>query len=115
MAIADGDINGLKLETDEKTRVVITGAARGYPKDYSKIRGKRIFGLEEARETGGVKIYGAAVKKEGNVYRADGGRLFYVDGEGEDLREARGHAYRAMKKISIEDDGLFYRHDIARS
>lgn len=112
MAVAQGDISKLSIETDGKARVVVAGTSRGYPGDYSEIKGKKITGLEEARSLDGVNVYGAGVKRiNGNTY-ANGGRLFYIVGEGNNVIDAREKAYQAMSVISIEDNGLHFRTDI---
>src|SRR3989344_3939318 len=64
------------------------------------------------KKVDGVTIYGAAVKVEEGKYFANGGRLFYVVGEGEDVIQARQRAYEAMERISVEGNNLHYRTDI---
>lgn len=98
-AISIGDISGINLKIDGKARVVVTIAAKGYPGDYSQIRGKEIFGLDETRKVAGITIYGAAIRKNGNRYYADGGRLFYVVGEGRTVPQAQQKAYEAEEII----------------
>jgi phosphoribosylamine--glycine ligase len=112
MAIVKGDISSLNLQTDEKARVVVTGASKGYPMDYKEVKGKQIFGLDEAKKTEGIKIYGAGIKEESGKYFANGGRLFYIVGEGKTVIEARKKAYWAMSVISIDGNNLYYRTDI---
>ncbi len=119
-AIADRKLDSIKIETDGKYRVVVAGASKGYPTDYSAVKGKEIHGLEEAIKTLGIKVYGAGVKvldsqnspRSNKKFVANGGRLFYLVGEGKDVIEAREKAYSAMKKISIEGNNLHYRTDI---
>lgn len=114
MAIVNGDISNIKIEKDGKVRVVVTGAALGYPRreDYSRVLGKEIFGLKEVKKVKGVKVYGAGVKRiDGRDYAA-GGRLFYIVGEGKDVIEARERAYEAMKLVSVDGNNLHYRTDI---
>lgn len=112
MQAVDGNIKDLKVETDNKARVVVAGMSRGYPGNYDSVKGKRIFGLEEATKMDGVKVYGAGTKVIDGKYYAAGGRLFYVMGEGTDVIEARERAYSAMSKIFIEGNNLHYRTDI---
>ena len=52
------------------------------------------------------------IKREEEKFLANGGRLFYVVGEGRNVSEAREKAYSAMKMISIEGNNLHYRSDI---
>ena len=97
---------------DGKARVVVAGVSRGYPGDYEKVRGKQIFGINEARKIAGVRIYGAGVKEEAGKYYANGGRLFYIMGEGKTVIEARRKAYEAMALVYIEGNNLHFRTDI---
>lgn len=115
-AVDQNMLKGVKIEADGKSRVAIACASLGYPEDYSKVKGREIFGLAELTQLPGVKIYGAGVKKEGDKYLANGGRLFYVIAEGDTIIEAREAAYRALEKVSIKGDKgeklLHYRTDI---
>lgn len=104
-------IKGFKLEVDNKVRVVIAATAKGYPTDYSEVRGKKIIGLEKAIKMG-VKVYGSGIKKDGRNWVVNGGRIFYVVAEGKDVTNAREKAYKAMAQIFIEGDNLHYRTDI---
>ncbi len=112
MAIAEKNIAAIKITTDGKTRVVVAGTSRGYPEDYSQVRGKQIYGLEQARKINGVAVYGAGVQLQNGKHIASGGRLFYIVGEGKNIIEARQKAYAAMAVISIEGNNLHYRTDI---
>lgn len=112
MAIHKGDISNVKIRTDGKARVVVAGVSRGYPGDYSKVKGKRIYGLKEAMKVEGIRIYGAGVKVINKIHYADGGRLFYIVGEGKTTIDARQKAYEAMSIISVEGNNLHYRTDI---
>lgn len=111
-AAAKGDIRGLNIERDDRYRVVVAGAARGYPGDYKNVTGKEIKGLDEARKLDGVQVYGAGIRVEDGRYFANGGRLFYIVGEGKDVFEARNRANYAMDRVSIEDNGRHFRRDI---
>ena len=105
-------LNQVKISQDNKTRVCIVGASRGYPQDYSQARGKRIYGLEQAMQLEGINIFGAGIDIiDGKAY-ANGGRLFSVVAEGKDILEARQRAYSAIAYISIEGNNLHYRTDI---
>ncbi len=109
---ASGDLSRIKILHDGKIRVTVAGMSRGYPGDYSAARGKEIFGLERAMRLDGVEISGAGVKVVDGHYFANGGRLFYVTGEGRNAIEAREKAYSALAGISIEGNNLHYRTDI---
>ncbi|TSC88307.1 MAG: phosphoribosylamine--glycine ligase [Microgenomates group bacterium Gr01-1014_7] len=110
-AIIYGKIKNLKLKMDKQVRVALTATAKGYPVDYSDVKGKKIYGIENALRTG-VKIYGAGIKKVNSNYVVAGGRVFHLVAEGKDILEARHKAYKAMKLINIEGNNLHYRTDI---
>lgn len=111
-AIFKGNIKKLKIQTDSKSRIVVAACSKGYPVDYSKVRGKQIFGLETVIKMKGIKVYGAGVKVENKKYLANGGRLFYIVAEGNNVIEAREKAYAAMSHIYIEGNNLHFRTDI---
>lgn len=112
MAVSNGDISDLKIKTDGKSRVVIAGASRGYPENVDEVRGKEIFGLDEVRQIKNIKIYSAGVKVQSGKYFANGGRLFYIVGEGKNVIQARSNAYQAMSLIYIDGNNLHFRTDI---
>lgn len=97
---------------DNKIRISIAGCARGYPTDYSSVKGKQIFGLENAMKLPGITIYGSGIKREGKKFFVNGGRIFHVVAEGETIIQARVRAYGAMSMIHVEGDNLHYRTDI---
>lgn len=107
-----GKLSNTKIEFDKKVRVSIAGCSKGYPEDYSAVKGKEIFGLEKAMKSPGILIFGSGIKREGNRFIVSGGRVFYVVGEGENIVDAREKAYKVMALINIEGDNLHYRSDI---
>jgi len=110
-ACMEGRLSDLRIEQDDKTRVCVVGSSRGYPGEYK--RGMRIHGLRRAMAEPGISVFGAAIKVEYDRFYSDGGRLFSIVGEGRDVREARQRAYTAMAHVSVEDNNLHYRTDIA--
>ncbi len=112
VACLEGRLNEVEIRQDDKTRVCVVGVSRGYPNDYSDVKGKRIYGLEEVVERTGVMVFGAGVDVQKGKCYANGGRLFSVVGEGRDILEARQNVYAAMAQISIEENNLHYRTDI---
>lgn len=111
-ALLSGKLKKLKVEFDKKIRISVAGCSRGYPGDYSKVKGKEIFGLIKAMKLPGITIFGAGIKRKGNRFFANGGRVFHLVAEGKDILEVREKAYQAMKLIGIEGDNLHYRTDI---
>ncbi|MDD5192433.1 MAG: phosphoribosylamine--glycine ligase [Candidatus Nanoarchaeia archaeon] len=108
----EGKLNRLDIKQDNKTRVCLVGASRGYPNDYSSVKGKRIFNIDEAFKIEGVNVCGAGIKIVDRKMYANGGRLFNIVAEGRDILEARQKAYSAIALISIEGNNLHYRTDI---
>lgn len=128
LACAQGKLNEVKVRTDNKYRVCIAAASKGYPLDYSAVKGKEILGLDELLKDKDITVYGAGVKKvpchpepvldtgEGYKYLANGGRLFYVIAEGQNVIKATNTAYNALKQVKIEGENgenlLHFRRDI---
>lgn len=111
-AVIRKKLNTLKIKFDEKVRISVVGCSKGYPGDYSKVKGKEVFGLIDAMKQPDITVFGSGIKREGTKFFVNGGRIFYVVAEGKDIIEARKKAYHAMKLISIEGDNLHYRTDI---
>lgn len=123
-ACIEGDLNGIDIEQDGKARVCVVAASRGYPdsKEVAKVKGKRIFGLDEVLDGASVKlhgvglvdikVFGAGIKVEDGKFYANGGRLCSVVGEHSSMRYARAAALSAMGLLSVEGNNLQYRIDI---
>lgn len=111
-SVIQGKLNKIKLKNDKLIRVSIAGCSRGYPVDYSKVKGKRINGLEKVNKFPNITVYGAGISTSGNKFIVNGGRAFHVMGEGLTLSQARLRAYGAISMTSIEGNNLHYRTDI---
>ncbi len=109
-------LDQVKINTDGKYRVTIAAASKGYPIDYSAVKGKEIVGLPQALKDRSVTVYGAGVKKVGKKYFANGGRLFYITAEGRNAIDATNKAYSVLNTISIPGENgenlLHFRRDI---
>lgn len=106
------DLEQITVKHDGKIRVSIAGCAKGYPEDYRKALGKKIYGLEKAQKASGVQIFGAGVKRAGKHYVVSGGRIFHLVASGRDIFDARRKAYNAMSQIYVEGNNLHFRTDI---
>lgn len=111
-AIISGKLNKLSVKTDNKVRISVAGCSKGYPGDYSKVKDKQVFGLEQAMKLPGVRVFGAGIKKAGNKFLVNGGRIFHLVAEGKNIIEARDLAYQSLNMISVEGNNLHYRTDI---
>src|SRR3989338_4639490 len=114
LAATQGRLHEVDVVQDNMYRWCVVGAARGYPnsKEAAKVKGKRIYGLEEARRLSGISIYGAGIDVVGGRFYANGGRLFSIVAEGRNPMDAKQRAYEAMSYISIEGNNLHFRTDI---
>lgn len=114
LAAIQGRLHEVGVVQDNMYRWCVVGAARGYPnsKEAAKVKGKRIYGLEEAKHIGGVSIYGAGIDVVDGKFYANGGRLFSVVAKGRTPEDARQRAYQAMSYISVEGNNLHFRSDI---
>jgi len=111
-ACLEGRLEEMEIQEDSKTRVCVVGASKGYPDDYSNVIGKRIYGLEEAMKIPGVLVFKAGINIQGEKLYAEGGRLFSIVAEGDNILEAKQKAYSAMAHVSVEGNNLHYRTDI---
>lgn len=111
-AVLEKKLKKIKIKFDKKVRVSLAGCSRGYPLDYSAVKGKEIFGLQKAIKQPNISIFGSGITRKGDRFFANGGRIFHVVAEGKDVLDARKKAYNAMSLISIEGDNLHYRTDI---
>ncbi|MDO8647687.1 MAG: phosphoribosylamine--glycine ligase [Candidatus Diapherotrites archaeon] len=112
LSCIEGNLANVKIKQDDKVRVCVVGASKGYPNDYSKVKGKQIFGLEDVLKCRDVHLFSAGIEVKDEKFFAKGGRLFSVVGEGENIVKARQAAYSAMALINIEGNNLHYRTDI---
>src|SRR3989304_4493494 len=96
-----------KLKKDNKYRIVVAAASKGYPGDYSKVTGKKIIGFENLLKK--AIVFGAGAKYENGRWVAAGGRLFYILGEGPNVSRAREKASNAISLIGVEGNNLHYR------
>lgn len=114
-AVRTRSIDKISIETDDRVRAVLAMTSKGYPNDelVAAVKGKEIFGIQDLRGLTNLTFYGAGIREEGGRYFMNGGRVFYLVGEGKDIVEARDIAYSAMNRIRVEDDQGHYRRDIA--
>lgn len=116
MAVVDKRLDKYKLKKDNLTRVVVAIASRGYPRNYDKVKGQKVFGVDHVVQMPNINVYGAGIKiGEDGSYRAGGGRLMYIEGRGKNIEQARERAYQAASHIFIPgEDGnqAIFRTDV---
>ncbi|MCK5327218.1 MAG: phosphoribosylamine--glycine ligase [Candidatus Latescibacteria bacterium] len=108
MAVAEGRLGEMKLQESDDAAVCVVMASGGYPGSYEK--GKRITGLEAAREMDDVVVFHAGTAERDGAIVTDGGRVLGVTAVGADIGCAIDRAYEAVGKIHFE--GAYYRKDI---
>lgn len=111
-AVLTKRLHKFRINFDNKVRISLAGCSRGYPDDYSTVKGKEIFGLTEAMKLPGITIFGAGITREEKRFFVNGGRIFHLVAEGKDIKDARRRAYEAMSMVYIEGNNLHYRTDI---
>lgn len=93
-----------ELSWSDKATFGVVVAADGYPGTYQK--GMRLPTFSQAD----ISVYYAGVAaKEGQLV-ANGGRVFLVEAQGNDLAEAKEKVYQALASVQLEN--MFYRNDI---
>jgi phosphoribosylamine--glycine ligase len=106
-AAATGGLGSLpRPEFSDEVAVTVVLASEGYPEE--PVTGRRITGLDEVQD---VTIDHAATAVSGDDLLATGGRVLSVVALGDTFATARGRAYAALGRISLQ--GGHYRTDIA--
>ncbi|UBH13889.1 phosphoribosylamine--glycine ligase [Macrococcus armenti] len=93
----------LDLVWHNKSICGVVLASKGYPGSYEK--GALVEGYDFQDD-----YIVSALKRDGDTWVTNGGRVMLAFGEGDDLLSAQQAAYENVKKI--KSDGLFYRTDI---
>jgi phosphoribosylamine--glycine ligase len=108
LAVAEGDIGGLRIEWHDQATVCVVMAANGYPADYRK--GDVISGLDVAAGIEGLFVFHAGTGTHDGKFVTNGGRVLGVTALGATVREAIDRAYQGVAAISW--NGVHYRRDI---
>jgi phosphoribosylamine---glycine ligase len=107
MAAALGELGSVPRPVfSDQVAVTVVLASEGYPED--PITGRPISGLDDVEN---VTIDHAATAASGDGFVAIGGRVLSVVALGDTFADARGRAYAALSKITLQ--GGHYRTDIA--
>jgi phosphoribosylamine--glycine ligase len=104
-ATANGQLDTIDLEIDERTATTVMLVSEGYPGSYEK--GHEISGIDHATE--GI-IFHAGTKYDQGRLVTNGGRVIACTGMGANRKEALAASYAAVDKISWK--GKNFRSDI---
>ena len=107
-AVAEGNLQDIKVEWDPRPAVCVVLASGGYPGKYEK--GKPITGLDEAAAMDDVMVFHAGTALKGGQVVTAGGRVLGVTAKGDDIQAAIARAYEAVAKIHFH--GMQCRADI---
>ncbi len=110
-ACIDGTLDQYDLQFEDNAAVCVVLASDGYPVSYGK--GYAITGFEKFDAADGYYCFHAGTAfKDGQIV-TNGGRVLGVTATGEDLKAARGNAYKATEWIEFENK--YMRHDIGKA
>ena len=104
-AVADGKLNEVSLEIDERSATTVMIVSGGYPEEYEK--GKEISGLDKVE---GSLVFHAGTKLENGKVVTNGGRVLAVTSFGNDFQEAIKKSYQNIDKLHF--DKMYFRKDI---
>lgn len=107
MAIADGGIDQLALEIDERTAATIFLVSGGYPGDIEK---GKVIHIDELKIKENQFVYHAGTKTNGSEIVTNGGRVIAVTSLNSDIKSALSDSNELAETINF--DGKFYRRDI---
>ncbi|MEC7265697.1 MAG: phosphoribosylamine--glycine ligase [Bacteroidota bacterium] len=105
MAMANGTLNQIDLQIDERTATTVMAVSGGYPEEYKK--GKEITGTENIE---GSLVFHAGTKLQDGKVVTNGGRVIAITSFGKDFKEALKTSYQNMEKLHF--DGMYYRKDL---
>jgi phosphoribosylamine--glycine ligase len=104
-AVANGTLNTIDLEIDQRSATTVMTVSGGYPGSYEK--GKEITGIETITDS--LVFQAGTTLKDGKTV-TNGGRVIAITSFGEDFKSALKTSYKNVGKLSFE--GMNYRKDI---
>jgi len=104
-AVANGTLNTVDLEIDERSATTVMTVSGGYPGNYEK--GKEIKGIEKITDS--IVFQAGTTVKDGKIV-TNGGRVIAITSFGEEFKSALKISYKNVGKLSFE--GMNYRKDI---
>ncbi|WP_136482648.1 phosphoribosylamine--glycine ligase [Cognatitamlana onchidii] len=104
-AMANGTLDEINIEIDERAATTIMLVSGGYPEAYEK--GKEITGVDAIE--GSIPFHAGAILKEGKTVTS-GGRVMAITSYGNTYQEAIKKSYQNIEKLHF--DKMNYRKDI---
>ena len=104
-AVANGKLDEVSLEIDNRSVTTIMMVSGGYPEEYEKE--KIITGLNNVNDS--IVFHAGTKNKNGNIV-SNGGRVLAVTSYGTTFQEAIKKSYQNIKKLHF--DKMYYRKDI---
>ncbi|SEP81665.1 phosphoribosylamine--glycine ligase [Hyunsoonleella jejuensis] len=104
-AMANGTLDKIDIEIDERAATTVVLVSGGYPEAYEK--GKEITGIENI--TNSIPFHAGAQLKDGKIITS-GGRVMAITSYGETYQEAIKKSYQSIEKLHF--DKMNYRKDI---
>jgi phosphoribosylamine---glycine ligase len=107
IATANGTLNKVTVEQDERTACTVMVVSGGYPGSYEK--GFVVLGLDEPVPEGSLVFHAGTTQSNGDVLTS-GGRVLTITSYGNTISEAVNKSKLALERIWFE--GMYYRDDI---
>lgn len=104
-AVANGKLNSIELEIDERTTTTVMLVSGGYPQAYKK--GIEIRGIDQVDES---IVFHAGTQLKDQKILTNGGRVIAITSFGRDFREGLKKSYQNIDKIHF--DNMYYRKDL---
>jgi phosphoribosylamine---glycine ligase len=106
-ATAEGKLDTIKIEADNRVAVTVMCSSRGYPGAYEK--GYPISGLETVNNSDTLIMHAGTLATDEGII-TNGGRVLAVTSFGNSIKEAVEKSKAALEKIDF--DGIYFRNDI---
>ncbi len=104
-AVANGNLNSIDLQIDERTATTVMLVSGGYPQAYKK--GIEIRGIDKVDES---IVFHAGTQIKDEKILTNGGRVMAITSFGTDFKEALSKSYQNINKIHF--DKMYYRKDL---
>ncbi|MGC1203676.1 MAG: phosphoribosylamine--glycine ligase [Flavobacteriaceae bacterium] len=104
-AMANGTLDNINIEIDERAATTIMLVSGGYPETYEK--GKVITGLDTIEDS--IPFHAGSQLKDGKIVTS-GGRVMAITSYGNTYQEAIKKSYQNIEKLHF--DKMNYRKDI---